>query len=498
MRSHRIAAALPSATARSRCAHVRASELYQRIPHRRAITRATVVFPAAGGPPIHRHDMSTRYCYGSRVTSTGWRVLAGVGAAILLAFVGAPLSVDQIFLMGPDHPTLIGEQFTALFCGAAATAAGILLARHWRWLLVAGSVGMVVAHAIRAPRPQGVSVRVAGSGSTAPAPDIVAHTAWVCLLVMSAAVLLIGVLAVAQEVLGRHRIGAALAGFAGCAGFLGVAVVGRLRVLDAPGRALVIAGIAALTVLAVSRSPRAPHPAGTWPRMVAAAAALVWLLPTMFVAIKGQAIFGTVTGGVVGLVVLGVAIAASRPAGTPGMLAVAATGLVLALPVVMLVLLYDIFLGKPWYAWPIAAAGVLVGAASAAGPWPLRAGIVAAAGLSVAGLAARATDVRSTGALVIWLFLALSLAAIATTVGSAAQTLATVDATPALGSLGPLAALGIFGTLNLLRVGANGKADLAKILGSTLNWISAALLLAAAALLLLLGRLMTSTRVAVP
>jgi hypothetical protein len=421
---------------------------------------------------------------------TGWTVLAGVGGAISLAMVGAPLSVDMVFLIGPDQAALIGAQFAVLFCGAIATGVAILLARHWRWLLLAGSVGMVVAQAIRVPRLRGIAVQVGRSKPDA-VPDISAHPVWVCLLVASAAVLLVGVLGVAQELLRSNRLGACLAGFAGCAGYFGASIVSRLRAIPAPVQFIVVAVVAVITGLAVLRLRAAPGTTVRWASMVAAAAALVWLLPAMMVAIRSEAVFGTVTGGVVGLVVLALAIVASRPTGTPGMLAVGATGLVLAAPLLVLVLVYDVLLIGVWYAWPIAITGVLVGTASAAGPWELRAGIVAAAGLSMVGLAAGQAEKRSTGELVIWLFLALSVAAVATTVGSAAQVLARIEAVPALGALGPLAALGVFGSLNLLRAATSGISSFNNIFGTAANWVSAVLLLAAAGLLLVLRRTVT-------
>jgi hypothetical protein len=79
--------------------------------------------------------------------------------------------------------------------------------------------------------------------------------------------------------------------------------------------------------------------------------------------------------------------------------------------------------------------------------------------------------------LIVWLFLALSMAAVAVTVGSAAQVLAGIDAAPALTALGTLAALGVFGSLNLLRSGG-------RTLGSTVDWVGALLVVGAAGLLL--------------
>lgn len=64
--SHRCAAAFPSRSARSRCAHVRVSALYQRNPCRRASRVAIVVLPEPGGPPIQRTCLT-----GATVRSAG-------------------------------------------------------------------------------------------------------------------------------------------------------------------------------------------------------------------------------------------------------------------------------------------------------------------------------------------------------------------------------------------------------------------------------------------
>jgi hypothetical protein len=382
--------------------------------------------------------------------------------------VGAPVSVDSVFLVGPDQPMLVGKQFAVGFAGAAATAVGILFGRYWRWLLGIGAVGVVFAHAIRVPRAEGVRVQVAGSNTGV--SDIVAHPLWMAVLVMGTAVLLVGVLGVAQELLRDNRIGASVAGFAGCAAYFGVGVTGRLRGASTAPRLIVVIVAAAVVIVAVLRLRESGSQRGQWVSMVAAAAALVWMLPTMIVAIRGQQIFGTVLGGIVGLAVLAVALLATRPAGQRAPLAVLATGLVLGPPVVMLVLLYDVPFDGVWYGWPIALAGVLLGAGAAGAPTMVRAGIVAAAGLSMLGVAA-----DNDNQLIIWLFLALIMAAVATTVGAAARVLAQVDAAPALAALGTLAALGVFGSLNLFRVGG-------KTLASTGNWVSALLVLLAAGL----------------
>lgn len=435
--------------------------------------------------------------------STGWLVTVGVAAAVVLAFVGAPQSLDMIFLVGPDSPKMVGGQLAAAAAGAVATAVAILLDRYWPWLLAVGSAGVLVAHVIRSPAPGQalITVRVPGGNTPAPAPPV--GPAWAAVVLACAGLLVVGLLAVARELLRTSRLGASLAGLAGCAGYFGASVVGRLRGAEPVVRIVVLAVAAGLMVLATSRLlgsrgdqgaadglaqlPGGPDPA-RWLRIGAAVAVLFPVLPTVLTAFTGEWVFGTVAGGLAGLVVLGVALVASAPAGVPGVVAVAACSLVLAAPVVILFLIYDVVGGQVWYAWPIALGGVLLGAAVAARRGPVAAVVVVAAALPMIALAEKLGGDGTLAELVIWSFLLLTMAAVAATIGTAAGTPALRDGLPALGGLVTAGAVGVEASLSLLWAGANGRADLSKVAGPAGQWTAVVLMVAAAALMFLLVR----------
>lgn len=436
--------------------------------------------------------------------STGWLVTAGIAGAVVLAFVGAPQSLDMIFLVGPDSPTL-GGQLGVAVAGAVATAVAILLDRYWPWLLAIGSVGVLVAYVIQSPPPGQALITVRVPGGNVPAQRLPVSTAWAAVVLACAGLLVVGLLAVAREVLRTSRLGASLAGLAGCAGYFGASVVGRLRGAEPVVRIVVLVVAAGLVVLAVARllgsrvdpDPEAaevitslePADPVRWLRIGAAVAVLFPVLPTLLTVLTGKWVFGTVTGGLAGLVVFGVALVAAVPAGAPGVVAVAACSLVLAAPVVILFLIYDVAGGQVWYAWPIALAGVLLGAVVGAWRRPGAAIMVAAAALPMIALAERlGGDHRSLAELVIWSFLLLSMAAVAATVGTAAATPALRDGLPALGGLITAGAVGVEGSLSLLWAGANERADLGKVAGPTGQWAAVVLMGAAAVLLFLLVR----------
>lgn len=412
-----------------------------------------------------------------------WRILAGVAGAVVLAFMGAPQSLDMLVLVGPDNPELVGPQLAVGAAGAVATAVAVLLARRWQGLLVTGAVGVFVGLLLGDPAGPLLSVSVAVPDGVAearlPVPVGVAM-----LLAAAAGVLVIGLLGVARELLRTTRTGASLAGFVGAAGYLGVAVIGPAGAADTAVR-LAVAGVAAaLTVVATARL-RGMAPAvsarGWRVRYAAAGAVLASVLPTVVVALTGEVVFGTVTGGVTGLVVLAVALAASATAGRAGMLAVGATGLVLAAPVVVLLLIRDGVAGEVWYGWPVALAGVLLGAAVAARPW-LATGVVAAAAVAMIPLALLFADGDdpATDQLVL-VFLFFAMAAVAATVGTAATRFA--GAVPAFGALATVAGIGVHASLSWFRIGPDGTADLDKTVGTPGQLVGAVLLLGAAALL---------------
>ncbi|MPZ85669.1 MAG: hypothetical protein GEV28_36930, partial [Actinophytocola sp.] len=247
-------------------------------------------------------------------------LVGGVAGAVLLAFVGAPQSLDMMALVGPDSPEAIGTQLATALAGAVATAAAVLLSRHWRWLVAGGAVAVLVGVVLHDPAPALLTVEIAPGDPRTPADPAV--TAFV---MAASGVLLIGLLGLAQELLRVSRLGAAVAGLVGVAGYFGVALVGRLLTAEPAIRIAVAAVAAALTVLtmltAVTARPGAAMAedaevgdhavddrarqgalpadtaAGRRIRLLAAGAVLLAVLPTVLVAITGEVVFGTLVGG---------------------------------------------------------------------------------------------------------------------------------------------------------------------------------------------------------
>lgn len=83
-----------------------------------------------------------------RANSTGWLVIATFAGIAVLAFADVPQSLDMVFLTGPDSPEFIGPQLTVALAGAVATGAAVLVARFWRWLLPASSLGLLIVHLV--------------------------------------------------------------------------------------------------------------------------------------------------------------------------------------------------------------------------------------------------------------------------------------------------------------------------------------------------------------
>jgi hypothetical protein len=428
------------------------------------------------------------------VTSTssprhaGWTVLAGVAGAVVLAFVGAPQSLDQVFLVGLDTQDVIGAQFAVAVCGAFATAAALLLARHWRWLLVAGSVGVLVAFLFHNPDPIGFTVEAAAPGQDSASPGLPVPTVWAAGVVAAAGLLLVGLFGAARELRRSSPQRAGLVGLVGAAAYFGVSVIGGVRGAGQVVRLVVLAVAVGAVVFAVVRNRRAvgvPTAAVRQLRLVAAGVVVFSVLSTALVGISGETVYGTVVGGVAGLVLLALALAVAARAGVAGVLAVGAIGLVLAAPVFILLFLYDTMTGQLWYGWPIALAGVLLGGVAAGRRW-LAPAVVAAAALPFFALVTQFSDVDLlSGQLIVWVLLALTMAAVTATVGTAAGSFADL---PALGALGTVAALGVHGTLNFARIGADGTMDIAKVTGTAAQVISGVLLICAAVLLVVLRR----------
>lgn len=405
-------------------------------------------------------------------------LLAAVAGAVVLALVGAPQSPSMVFMAGPDSPAHIGPQLAIALSGALAMAVGVLSARRWPWLISLGAIGVVVATALHAPKYQGLTAKVVGS-STGPAP-LPTPVLVGCLVAAAAGVLVIGLFGAVGE-MARTR-GAALAGFVAVAGYYGVAIIGPLRSAEPIVRLLVVAVAAVVAIVAASLNGPGSSTMSGRARVAGVSAALAIALPTAVVAITGGQVSGTFTGGVVGLVVLGIAFAASVVAGVST--AVLATGLVLAAPVVLLIVIHDgPAAGGPGYAWPIALAGLLVGMLGA-----MRAGssavLLVLAALPFAGLASGLGSDRTFAQVVVWALLFLVMAAAAATAGIAFRAVGT----PVFAPLATAMALGVFGTIDLWRAGVGEHGGISASMGTGAHWISVALLLCAVPLVLRLRR----------
>ncbi|MEU4767610.1 hypothetical protein AB0H12_30590 [Actinosynnema sp. NPDC023794] len=416
--------------------------------------------------------------------SVGRLVTAGVAGAVVLAFVGAPQSLGMFFVVGPDSPAHIGAQLVIALCGAGAMAVAVLVDRHWRWMVAAGAAGVVLATALHAPEYRGLTATAVDGAQDPAVRGLPIPVAVGCLVAGAAGVLVIGLFGVVREVARTSGPGGALAGFVAVAGYYGVAVIGPARSAAATPRVLVVAVAAAVAITAVVRGGKAAVVEGSGrARSAGACAAVATVLPTVAVAITGEQVFGTVTGGVVGLVVCGIAVAASATTGVRTVTAVVLTGLVLAAPVVMLVVIHDAPAGATGFAWPLALAGVLVGAAGSLRTWSTAA-LVALAILPFIGMVLR-PDERGVAEFVVWALLFLVVAAVAASTGLAFR----VVGTPAFAALATASAVGAFGALNLWRAAvADDDGDVVASLGPGGHWASALLLGCAVALVPVVGR----------
>ncbi|SDD67051.1 hypothetical protein [Actinokineospora iranica] len=398
-----------------------------------------------------------------------WAVAAAVAGVVLLGLAGAPQSVDFLLWTGIDSPHAVGAQLAVAVSGAVATAVAVVLARWWRWALVAGAVGVAVALAVDAPPSGGLSVRLRGA---TPSGELAMSAGWACVLAAAAGVLLVGVLGAVQRLMSERPRYAVLAGVAACAGYFGVSVTGILRGVDP---AVPAVGMALVTVGAALRAGGG----ATWGRTrpVAAVIVLLTAVPTAVVALRGAEILGTEVGGVVGVLLAAAAIAG----GGRDWAFVGALGAVLAAPVPMLVLLHSTATGEVWYAWPIALAGVLAGAVAATRVAWAAPPVVAVAALPVAAMASQIGG-KDFGVPLAWIFLGLATAAVAA-VGAVSAT--AFPDLPSLGALATTAAVGVSHALGFVRSGPDGALDLDNVVGPAGQGVSAVLLLAGAALLVL-------------
>jgi hypothetical protein len=370
----------------------------------------------------------------------------------------------------------------------------VLFAARWRWLLPAGALGVLVAHLMFNPGWEGITARVVVNDDAPVVPEFARELPWMCLGIASAGVLLVGVLGAVQRLYRVHPVGAAAAVVVACAGYLGASVVGPLRGVDMDTVRLVVLAVAFVLTGAtlVTRESADPTPElQTRARLAAAGAVVLTVAPTVLVAISGETAFGTVLGGVVGLLVLAAAVLAALSLGRNALLAVAAAGLALAAPVTILIPLADALV----VSWTDSTVGVLtlLAVAGAAGAALFLGRLVAAAG--VLGLTALVMLWMASGLVpdaptfFSVLLLMFGMASVGLAVGSTAPFFAHRNALPAAGAVITTMALGVHLTLSFLRLNSGDEPNLEMIWGRGAFIVAGVLLAIAAVLLVLLHRL---------
>ncbi|WP_133854364.1 hypothetical protein [Labedaea rhizosphaerae] len=265
---------------------------------------------------------------------------AAVAGIVVLAFVGAPQSVNLVLLVGFDDPRVAGSQLLIGLAGAVGTGLAVLLVRQWTLVVVFGGLLVTLAYLVHPVAQQGLHVEVVTPDRPARTPDLVANSGWVALLVGGAAMVLVGVLGAASQLMrsGSRRTGVAVAGMAAASGYLGSLLVGWLPTGSPRVVVLVLALLVMAAGVVVGRASAGP---GLPPRTVVLAwvAAVLPVVPTITVAITGVTTYQSVAGMVVCLLVLAGAVAACLLAGMAVLRAAVGAGLVLAAPVPLLVLI---------------------------------------------------------------------------------------------------------------------------------------------------------------
>lgn len=420
---------------------------------------------------------------------------AAFAGAIVLAFGDAPQSIGLVFTIGIDEPGLVGEQLAVALAGALATALSVLFADGWRWLLPAGALGVLVSRLMFNPDLLGVTARaVTVDGSeTQSVPVFVRELPWMCLGVASAGMLLVGVLGAAQRLYRERPAGAAAAAVVGCAAYLGASVVGPLRGADMGTARLVVLGLAVLLTGAVLFSRETADPAGELalrPRLLAAVAVALTVVPTVLVAVTGESAIGTWQGGLVGLLLLGAAVFAALGLGQNALLATAAVSLTLAGLAMVMVFMADALTADPSeYAQGVFSVLAVVAAAVLAclrGRLTIAAVVLAVTALLL--LAVAAGILPDVSALLV-LLIVMCVASVGLAVGSTAPFFALRNALPAAGAVITTMALGVHMTLHFLRIGGEGRPNAYMVWGAGGFIVAAVVVLAAAGLLVLLRRL---------
>ncbi|MEV6874173.1 hypothetical protein [Amycolatopsis sp. NPDC051128] len=404
-----------------------------------------------------------------------WTLLAVLGGVVVLATTGAPQSLEYLLRVGLDAPGSAGAQLAVGACGALATALSLLAKRFRRWLLPTGAAGVFAATALHLTVPRELALRIAGT--PAQPSDVAAHPVIACLLAAASGVLLVGLLGAVQSLANP----APVTGIVAAAAYCGVAVTGPLVQAASPIRLTVTAVAVVLTAGALTVRTAQPPSGRVWP---AAVVVVLPLGPTVLVALTGKPVLGTATGSLLGLSLVALALAATG--GVRRLLAVAAAGLVLAAPAMLLLFLHTApATGHPWYAWPLALLGVLAGGALARRlTWAAVAAVLAAGPMMALGLRT-AGESQGIATVLTWVFVVLALAAVSATTGAAAPR----GQLPEFAALVTTAAVGFASAAGLFTGstrGVEGLIDEGPLL------VSAGYVVVAAVLLMVLARLQGS------
>lgn len=429
------------------------------------------------------------------IRSASVRVLlvATVAGAVVLAIADAPQSIGLVFRVGVDSPQFAGEQLAIALAGAIGTALAVLFSAWWRWLLPAGALGVLVSHLIFNPGGQGITAKVFDPGETRVPPEFVRELPAAALGLAASGVLLIGLFGAIQRLAHEHPVGASVAAVAGCGGYLGASVVGPLRGVEVDTARLIVLAVAVVLTGAVLLLRETADPSGVLPipaRLSVAIAVLFTAAPTAYVAITGEHGFGTAAGGLVGLLILAAGTFAARKLGPHGLLATAAVGIALAAPATVLILFAELLIAG-WGERPQGIVGLLAVLAAAGLAFIRRRLDAAAAALLLTALIAvlLAAVMSADSEFLVWALLATSIASVGLAIGATAPTFAARGALPAAAAVITTMALGVYCTLNFLRISGDGRENLEMLWGAGAFLTMGALLVIAAILLVLLSRL---------
>jgi hypothetical protein len=413
---------------------------------------------------------------------------AALAGIVVLAFVGAPQSVNLVLLIGFDDPGVAGSQLLIGLAGAVGIGLAVLLVRQWTVSVVFGGLLVTLAYLVLPVAGQGILVSADEPGEASRTRDLAANAGWLALLVGGAAILLVGLLGAAGHLMrsGSRGAGIAVTGAAAASGYMGTLVVGWLPTGWPRVVVLVLAVLVMIAGVVVGRTTVAP----ALPRrmvVLAWVAALLPVVPTITGAITGQPTYHSAAGIVVCLLVLAGALVTCLLAGMPVLRASLGAGLVLAAPVPLLVLVLAGTERMPALWAPALTAGVVMAVLVARLPRPgVLAGVALEAAL-IACLALGATNSHGSD----WLAYAIAAVAVtgAVAAGAGIADAALLPVLPALPVLLPMVtavAVGVRVVLDAIQLDPS-ITGLTAMFGSGSLWLTVVMMVVGAVLLIAPG-----------